>query len=51
MTMTGLETFDRTLQMTNICRGDLMEELRWSDRQEVLNRIQADFQNDPDIFP
>ena len=41
MSATGLEVFDRTIQVTNIWLDDIMRETRWTDRQRAYHALRA----------
>jgi uncharacterized protein (DUF2267 family) len=41
MTMTGVDSFDKTLQQTNIWLKDLMYELNWEDRHKAYTALRA----------
>ncbi|MDA8163535.1 MAG: DUF2267 domain-containing protein [Desulfobacteraceae bacterium] len=41
MTMTGVDSFDKTLQETNIWLKDLMYELNWEDRHKTYTALRA----------
>ncbi len=41
MSATGLEVFDRTLQITNVWLDDLMNELGWTDRQRAYHALRS----------
>lgn len=41
MSATGLEVFDRTLQITNIWLDDIMRETGWNDRQRAYHALRA----------
>jgi uncharacterized protein (DUF2267 family) len=41
MAMTGVDSFDKTLQQTNIWLKDLMYELNWEDRHKTYTALRA----------
>ena len=41
MSATGLEVFDRTVQLTNIWLDDIMREMGWTDRQRAYHALRA----------
>jgi uncharacterized protein (DUF2267 family) len=41
MAMTGVDSFDKTLQETNIWLKDLMYELNWEDRHKTYTALRA----------
>lgn len=41
MSATGLETFDTTLQQTNLWLKDILEELRWEDRRLAYHGLRG----------
>ena len=41
MSATGLEVFDRTLQITNTWLGELMDTMHWSDRHKAYHALRA----------
>lgn len=51
MSATGLEVFDRTLQLTNIWLGDIMTELAWQDRQKAYKALRTVLQTLRDRLP
>jgi uncharacterized protein (DUF2267 family) len=41
MSATGLEVFDRTIQLTNIWLDDILRETGWTDRQKAFHALRA----------
>jgi uncharacterized protein (DUF2267 family) len=41
MSMTGVESFDATLQKTHIWLNEVMDELRWNDRYKAYGALRA----------
>jgi uncharacterized protein (DUF2267 family) len=41
MSATGLEVFDRTLQITNTWLGELMDAMHWNDRHKAYHALRA----------
>jgi uncharacterized protein (DUF2267 family) len=41
MSQTGLETFDSTIQTTNIWLNGIMERMKWSDRHRAYSALRA----------
>jgi uncharacterized protein (DUF2267 family) len=51
MSATGLETFDSTLQTTNIWLDELMNEMKWKDRHRAYHALRAVLQALRDRLP
>jgi uncharacterized protein (DUF2267 family) len=51
MSATGLEVFDRTIQLTNIWLDDIMRELGWTDRQKAFHALRIVLQTLRDRLP
>lgn len=41
MSMTGLSTFDETLQLSNVWLNELMEQLDWDDKRRAYRALRA----------
>jgi len=41
MSMTGLRTFDETLQLSNVWLNELMDQLDWDDKQRAYRALRA----------
>lgn len=41
MSATGLEVFDRTLQLTNVWLDDIMREMGWTDRHKAYHALRV----------